>query len=98
MSLGASGAVSAVLFASILWIPNGGIGLFFIPISIPAWIFGILYLLFEYYMGKKGGGNVAHDAHFGGAIFGIVYVLFINFSKGIDFIEYIIQSVQQFMH
>ncbi len=98
MSLGASGAVSAVLFASILWLPNGGIGLFFIPISIPAWIFGILYLLFEYYMGKKGGGNVAHDAHFGGAVYGIVYVLFINFDKGIEFINYILHSVQQFMH
>lgn len=90
MSLGASGAVSAVLFASILWMPEGGIYLLFIPFEIPAWLFGILYLGFEYYMSKKGGTGIAHDAHFGGAIFGIVYVLLINFPKGAAFFEYIL--------
>ncbi|RFC54962.1 rhomboid family intramembrane serine protease [Brumimicrobium aurantiacum] len=90
MSLGASGAVSAVLFASILWMPEGGIYLLFIPFEIPAWLFGILYLAFEYYMSKKGGTGIAHDAHFGGAIFGIIYVLLINFSKGSEFFEYIL--------
>ncbi|MEX1192210.1 MAG: rhomboid family intramembrane serine protease [Brumimicrobium sp.] len=89
MSLGASGAVSAVLFAAILWMPEGGIYIMFIPVEIPAWLFGIIYLGFEYYMSKKGGTGVAHDAHFGGAIFGIVYVLFINFDKGLAFISYI---------
>ncbi|RYM33314.1 rhomboid family intramembrane serine protease [Brumimicrobium glaciale] len=90
MSLGASGAVSAVLFASILWMPEGGIYLLFIPFEIPAWLFGILYLGFEYYMSKKGGTGIAHDAHFGGAIFGILYVLIINFPKGAAFFEYIL--------
>lgn len=90
MSLGASGAVSAVLFASILWIPSGGIYLLFIPFEIPAWLFGILYLGFEYYMSKRGGTQVAHDAHFGGAVFGIVYILIINLDKGKDFINYIL--------
>jgi membrane associated rhomboid family serine protease len=90
MSLGASGAVSAVLFASILWMPEGGIYLFLIPFEIPAWLFGILYLGFEYYMSKKGGTGVAHDAHFGGAIFGILYVLLINFDKGAEFFKYIL--------
>lgn len=90
LSLGASGAVSAVLFASILWIPEGGIYLLFIPFEIPAWLFGILYLGFEYYMSKKGGTGVAHDAHFGGAVFGILYVLLINFSKGAEFFQYIL--------
>ncbi|WP_107037955.1 rhomboid family intramembrane serine protease [Brumimicrobium mesophilum] len=89
LSLGASGAVSAVLFASILWMPEGGIYLMFIPFEIPAWLFGILYLGFEYYMSKKGGSGIAHDAHFGGAVFGIIYVLLINFSKGPAFFEYI---------
>lgn len=89
MSLGASGAVSAVLFASILWMPEGGIYLMFIPFEIPAWLFGILYLAFEYYMSKKGGTGIAHDAHFGGAVFGILYVLLINFGKGAAFFEYI---------
>lgn len=89
MSLGASGAVSAVLFASILWMPEGGIYLLFIPFEIPAWLFGILYLIFEYYMSKRGGSRVAHDAHFGGAVFGILYVLAVNIDKGSAFINYI---------
>ncbi|MDX1652040.1 MAG: rhomboid family intramembrane serine protease [Brumimicrobium sp.] len=89
MSLGASGAVSAVLFASILWLPQGGIYIMFIPFEIPAWIFGIIYLGYEYYMSKKGGTGIAHDAHFGGAVFGILYILFINFDKGKEFISYI---------
>lgn len=93
MSLGASGAVASVLFASILWMPDGGIYLLFIPFEIPAWLFGILYLFFEYYMSKKGNSNVAHDAHFGGAIFGILYVLLINFSKGTAFIEHILKQI-----
>jgi|SRR5690554_14353 len=90
MSLGASGAVASVLFASILWMPEGGIYLMFIPFEIPAWLFGILYLLFEFYMSKKGGTGIAHDAHFGGAIFGVIYVLLINFEKGSGFFEYIL--------
>lgn len=90
MSLGASGAVSAVLFAMILWRPESGVYLFFIPYEIPAWLFGILYLIFEFYMSYKKDGKIAHDAHFGGAIFGICYVLFINFPKGLEFIHYIL--------
>lgn len=90
MSLGASGAVASVLFASILWMPEGGIYLMFIPFEIPAWIFGILYLLFEFYMSKKGGSGIAHDAHFGGAVFGIFYILLINFGKGTAFFEHIL--------
>lgn len=85
MSLGASGAVSAVLFASILWYPNGGIYLLFFPFEIPAWLFGILYLAFEFYMSKRGGSRIAHDAHFGGAVFGILMVLLINIEKGKEF-------------
>jgi membrane associated rhomboid family serine protease len=40
-------------------------------------------------MSKKGGTGIAHDAHFGGAVFGIAYILFINFDKGKEFISYI---------
>lgn len=75
-SVGASGAVSAVLFATIAFIPfQGGIGILFIPISIPPLVFGILYLAYEIYMDKRGKGNVAHDAHIWGAIFGFLFVL-----------------------
>jgi len=84
-SLGASGAVSAVIFAAILWNPEMRLSLFFIPIAIPAYIFGPLYLLFEFVMDKRGNSGIAHDAHIGGAIFGVLYVLIINFDKGRDF-------------
>lgn len=74
-ALGASGAVSAVLFSSILYAPWSKIYIFFIPIGIPAFIFGGIFLIFSVYMNKKGGGNINHNAHFWGAIFGIVYTI-----------------------
>ncbi|MDC0100339.1 rhomboid family intramembrane serine protease [Crocinitomicaceae bacterium] len=86
-SLGASGAVSAVIFAAILWNPTVDLNLLFIPIDIPAYVFGPLYLAFEFYQDKKGNTGIAHDAHIGGAIFGIVYVLIINIDKGKDFLD-----------
>ncbi|PHR35005.1 MAG: rhomboid family intramembrane serine protease [Fluviicola sp.] len=86
-SLGASGAVSAVIFAAIIWNPEMRISLFFIPIGIPAYIFGPLYLLFEFFMDKRGNSGIAHDAHIGGAVFGILYVLFINIDKGKEFLN-----------
>lgn len=69
-ALGASGAVSAVVFASILMHPWGSIQIFPFPFDIPAWIFGILYLWYSHYMSKKGMDNIGHDAHFWGAVFG----------------------------
>lgn len=86
-SLGASGAVSAVIFAAILWNPTMELNLLFIPIPIKAWFFGIIYLGAEYYMDRRGGGRIAHDAHIGGALFGILYVLIINIDKGKEFIQ-----------
>jgi membrane associated rhomboid family serine protease len=77
-AVGASGAVSAVLFTSILLNPTGKIFLFFIPIGIPAFVFGLLYLLYEIYLDKKGKDNVAHDAHIWGAIFGVIYIICIK--------------------
>lgn len=76
-AVGASGAVSGVLFSSILFYPMGGIYLFPIPFSIPAWLFGILYLVYSAYMGNRGKDNVGHNAHFFGALFGIVYTAII---------------------
>lgn len=72
-AVGASGAVSAVVFASILIFPAGGIMLFPIPFSIPSWLFGILYLVYSAYMERNGKDNVGHSAHFWGAIFGLVF-------------------------
>ena len=74
-AVGASGAVSAVVFASILLYPTGKIFLFFIPIGIPAFIFGFLYLIYSWIMAKRGRGNIGHDAHFWGAIFGVLFTI-----------------------
>jgi membrane associated rhomboid family serine protease len=89
-SLGASGAVSAVIFATILWRPDIELMLFFIPIPIPAYVFGPLYLAFEYWADKRGQSGIAHDAHIGGALFGIFYVLILNIDKGKEFLHYLI--------
>ncbi len=77
-SVGASGAVSAVVFASIIIAPDSSIGIIFIPISIPSSIFGLLYLAYSFYMSKRSQGNIAHDAHFIGAVFGLIFPLILN--------------------
>ena len=69
-AIGASGAVSGILYSAILFYPNMSLYLFFIPIPIPAWLFGILYLLYSIYGMKNSLGNIGHDAHFGGALAG----------------------------
>jgi membrane associated rhomboid family serine protease len=74
-SLGASGAVSAVVFAGILFDPITGIGLFFIPIYIAGFLFGFLYLLISYYLDKRGSGNINHSAHIFGALYGIGFTI-----------------------
>ncbi len=86
-ALGASGAVSAVIFAAILWNPTMRLGILFIPFPIPAYIFGPLYLLIEYFAMRNIKTGVAHDAHLGGALFGILFVLFLNLDKGKDFVN-----------
>lgn len=72
-SLGASGGVAAVVFSYILLNPMGKIYFMFIPIGIPAFIFGPLYLLYCVYMAKRGSDNIGHIAHFTGSIFGFVF-------------------------
>jgi membrane associated rhomboid family serine protease len=75
-SLGASGAISGVVFSAIMFNPWGGMGLIFIPgLYIPAVIFGILYLFYCSYASKRGLGNINHDAHFYGAVCGIIITI-----------------------
>lgn len=76
-SLGASGGVSAIIFAGILFRPLTPIMLFFIPIPIPGFIFGGLYLAYSYYESRRGAGNINHDAHFYGALFGVVFMIIV---------------------
>ena len=72
-AVGASGATSAVVFSYILMFPLNKLMLIFVPIPTSAWIFGILYLGYEFYMSKRGKDGIAHDAHFYGALYGILF-------------------------
>lgn len=74
-AVGASGAVSAIVFASILLYPEGRLMIFPLPFAFPSWIFGALYLIYSAYMGHKGVDNIGHNAHFWGAVFGLVFIL-----------------------
>ncbi len=74
-AVGASGAVTGVLYSAILLNPDMRLYIFFIPIAIPGYIFGIGYLLYSIYGMKNRVGNIGHDAHFGGAIGGYVITL-----------------------
>ncbi|MBR9757864.1 MAG: rhomboid family intramembrane serine protease [Algicola sp.] len=74
-AVGASGAVMGIIYAAILLRPDMDLYLFFIPIPIPAYIFGIGYLLYTIYGMKNRVGNIGHDAHFGGAIGGYAITL-----------------------
>lgn len=74
-SLGASGAVSAVVFAFIIFNPMQGVGLIFIPVFIPGVLFGILYLIISYLLAKKGNSNINHSAHIWGGLFGVIFIL-----------------------
>ena len=72
-SVGASGAVSAVLFSHILITPMASVGIFLLPVRMPAIAFGVLYMIYEWYQHKRGGTGVAHDAHLMGAVHGLVF-------------------------
>jgi membrane associated rhomboid family serine protease len=74
-SLGASGAVSAIVFAGIFLEPTLRIGFFVIPPIIPGFLFGPLYLGFTVYLSKKGGGNINHSAHLWGSLYGIGFLI-----------------------
>jgi len=72
-SLGASGGVSAFVFSSIIFYPLQPIYIMFIPIGIPGFVLGALYILYSYYQGKRLGDNINHDAHLFGALYGVLF-------------------------
>jgi membrane associated rhomboid family serine protease len=86
-SLGASGGVAAVLFATIYYAPWASIYIYFI--KLPAIIFAVLYLLYSAYMSRKGAGNVNHGAHFWGSVYGFVFAFLLDPTHGRFFIEQI---------
>lgn len=74
-AVGASGAVSGIIYAAILMYPDMSLYLFLIPIPIPAYIFGVGYMFYSIYGMKRRIGNIGHDAHFGGAVGGYILTL-----------------------
>jgi len=84
-SLGASGAVSAVLFAFILINPMSQVLVFFIP--MPGVLMGVIYLGYSWYMAKQGGDRINHDAHFYGALFGFLFPVLLKPELFLDFID-----------
>ena len=76
-SLGASGGVASVVFCSIMFFPTSPLCLYGL-ICIPGFILGPLFLIYSYYQGKRMADNINHDAHFYGALFGVVFSLFVK--------------------
>jgi len=85
-SVGASGAVSAVLFAAIFFDPWNKI-YFFGILPIPGIVFAALYLVYSYQMSAKQKDNVAHDAHFLGALFGFIFPILLNYQLFESFLD-----------
>lgn len=84
-AVGASGAVSAVMFASIFFAPYNKLYLY-MAIPIPGVVFGIVYLIYSKVMAQKNIDNVGHDAHFWGAVFGFIFPMLYKPSLFINFI------------
>jgi membrane associated rhomboid family serine protease len=88
-SLGASGGVAAVVFSSIMFDPLNPIYIMFIPIGIPGFVLGALYLIYSYYQGKRMSDNINHDAHLFGAIFGLFFTVALRPGVVVSFVEQI---------
>lgn len=87
-SLGASGAVSAVLFAFILAAPWARLYVLIIP--VPAIVFALIYTAWSIYAGRRGGDNVNHSAHLWGGAYGVIFALIMEPALGTRFLEQIV--------
>jgi membrane associated rhomboid family serine protease len=93
-ALGASGAVSAVVFAFIILEPGMKLYMFFIPVPVPAYMYGLAFLLLSLYLSRKGTGNIGHLAHFSGAVYGILFtIIAAKLYSGFDVVKHFIESV-----
>jgi membrane associated rhomboid family serine protease len=89
-ALGASGAVSAVVFSSILFNPLNELCLYGI-LCLPGFIFGVIYIIYSYYQGKRKNDNINHDAHLFGALFGAVFSIVVWPKLVLHFIDQMTQ-------
>ncbi|MDA9622169.1 rhomboid family intramembrane serine protease [Flavobacteriaceae bacterium] len=83
-AVGASGAVTGIVYSSILLFPEMKLALLFFPVPLPSYVFGLCYILYSIYGMKKNTGNIGHSAHLGGAIAGMIITILIKPSILID--------------
>jgi membrane associated rhomboid family serine protease len=93
-AVGASGAISAVVYAWILFQPTGTIQFMFIPIPLLGFVYGIVLLFVESYFARKGNTGIGHDAHFWGAVYGFALTVCFKFSLFTDFIN----EIRMYVH
>lgn len=77
-SVGASGAICGVLFAAVAIFPDMGIGFFLLPISIPGWIYALLFVFFSIYAIRSRKNNIGHETHLGGGLVGMILALIMH--------------------
>ncbi len=97
-SLGASGAISAVVFSAILFRPLDKMMLMILPIPMPAVLFAVLYLVYCSYASKREQDNINHDAHFYGALSGVIITIILVPSIVPYFIHTVTAGVQSLLH
>jgi len=97
-SLGASGAVSAIVFVGIFLQPTMQIGMFLLPPVIPGFVFGPLYLLLTAYLSKKGQSGINHSAHLWGSIYGVVFLIITShFLSNFDVIGSFVEQIRGYL-
>lgn len=96
-SLGASGAVSAVVFAGLMIAPYVEVGFFIIPPIIPGFIFGPVYLLISALLDKRGGDNINHSAHIWGAIYGVAFIIVVGKLAGFNALQEFVDGVKYYL-
>jgi membrane associated rhomboid family serine protease len=95
-SLGASGAVSAVVFAGLMIVPTVKVGFFIIPPIIPGFIFGPLYLLISAVLDRRGGSNINHSAHIWGALYGIAFIILMGRLTGYNVLSAFVRQISEY--
>jgi membrane associated rhomboid family serine protease len=89
-TLGASGAISAVVFAAIVYFPSMKLMILPIPVPIPAPLYAVGYLVYSWWASKQRVGNINHDAHLAGALVGVAFVALLDFGALMRALQFII--------